>query len=181
MTLSPAQLEQRRAAGRKGGAERAKAFTPDYQSAARAQVKPESLTTSARLGHLACQRKFGAHYSTRRLARWRASHPTALIRTVCGWLNEMWIANIGLDVEIVPGQVYADIRLYWQGRALIIECDGEHWHDQNDHVGEDRPARDRERDEMIRASGYELLHLTEAEIKDGSGRARLVAFLEKVP
>jgi hypothetical protein len=34
---------------------------------------------------------------------------------------------------------------------------------------------------MIRASGYELLHLTEAEIKDGSGRARLVAFLEKVP
>jgi|GEM_PF-1287860 len=55
--MSKLTLEERRArwsaGGRKGGATRAKSFTPEYQSRIRARVSREALSERGRLGALA--------------------------------------------------------------------------------------------------------------------------------
>ena len=54
---------------------------------------------------------------------------------------------------------------------LDIEADGEYWHSGENFP--DRPAHDARRDAALRRQGYEVLRLSEAEIKDGSFTAKL--------
>jgi hypothetical protein len=167
MALSEAQ----RAARRKGGLARARQFTPESQAAARANVRPESLKRSGRRGYERCQEKHGPHFAARRLAAWRRPRPTKLEQTVRGWLDNGWVLY-ATECELVPGRAYADIVVFGaDGRRYAIEADGRHFHDVNDHIGEDRPALDRERDALVRAAGYEVIRLSQAEIETEDGRA----------
>lgn len=169
----PLTIEDRR----RGGRNRAKQFTSEYQAAVRANVKRESLVSNGKKGNATCVEKYGPAVHARRFALWRKTAPTALIKIVTGWLDEWWL-TFTTEVEIVPGKVYADIVPAHRGRRIVIECDGSHWHENNDHVREDREGRDRERDEMIRALGYELIHLAEVDIRSGEAKAALAKFLE---
>ena len=54
---------------------------------------------------------------------------------------------------------------------LDIEADGEYWHSGENFP--DRPAHDARRDAALRQQGYEILRLSEAEIKNGSFTAKL--------
>jgi len=174
--ITEAHREHLREIGQRGGLARAKQFTTASQQAARACVSTESNAANGRKGFAAWVERSGPHAPARRLAAWRATRPTALIRIVAGWLDEMWI-TCSTEVELLPGKIYADIIPHVWPRRIVIECDGQHWHEPNDHVGEDRVARDRERDAQIIALGYELLHLAEADIESGAAREQLVLFL----
>ncbi len=169
----PLTIEDRR----RGGQARAKQFSPEHQRAARANVKRESLVANGKKGNAACIERYGPAVHSRRFAHWRKTAPTSLIKTVTAWLDNGWL-TFTTEVELVPGQVYADIVPHLHPRRIVIECDGQHWHENNDHVNEDRESRDRQRDELIRALGYELIHLPEVDIRSGAAKSTLAQFLE---
>ncbi len=159
--LSNAQIEQRRAAGRS----RAKAFTPDYQSAAQASRTPESLAASGRAGAQALVDRYGPAVHARRAAKWRKTRPTALMQTVCGWLDAAWV-TYQIEVELVPGKAYGDIVLRAaDGRQLDVECDGQYFHELPGCA-----EHDRQRDDLVTASGYQVLRLSEADIESGAAK-----------
>jgi len=159
--LSTAQLEQRRAAGRS----RAKAFDTAYQQAARANVRTESLTASAKAGNAACVKKYGPAVNARRAAKWRASRPTRLAQTVCGWLDSAFVP-FQIEVELVPGKAYGDILVTGADhRPLDVECDGRYFHELPG-----RAQHDAARDDKVRAAGYTVLRLAEADIASGAAK-----------
>ena len=172
----PLTIEDRR----RGGRARARQFTSEYQSAVRGNVRRESLVSNGKKGNATCVERYGPAVNARRFAMWRKTAPTALIKIVASWLDAWWL-TFTTEVELVPGKVYADIVPSHRDRRIVIECDGSHWHENNDHIGEDREARDLERDEMIRALGYELIHLAEADIHSGAAKSTLAQFLEIAP
>jgi len=69
-----------------------------------------------------------------------------------------------LDVKYQPsfpiGPYIADI--YIPDRRLVIECDGSYWHGRPGDA-----EKDARRDEYMKALGYTVLRLPEAEIKSG--------------
>lgn len=172
MTLTDKQLAQRRAAGQS----RAKSFTPEHQRAARAAVKRETLVASGQKLHAACVKKYGPNYASLRLANWRASRPTKLQQIVLDWLLATWRSNIITERQV--GRYFVDFVIVEGSQRLAVECDGQHWHENNEHVGPDREAYGRERDADLRAAGYRVLHLAESDILSGAAREQLIAFLE---
>jgi hypothetical protein len=173
VTVTDTRREQLRTWGRAGGIKRAQAFTAASQSAARANVKPENLLANGRKGNATCQRRYGAHYAARRLATWRSARPTGLERTVAGWLDAAWV-SFSTEVELVAGLAYGDIVVRAaDGRRLDIECNGQHWHQANDHAGQDRVTKDLARDALVRAAGYAVLRLAQADIESGAAKAIL--------
>ena len=159
MTLTPEQRrEARRAAGRKGGLARAKQFTSEFQRAARARVKRESLQAAGRKGYRRACETQGPDHAARRFANWRRAHPSPLEIIVRRWLddlNEFYVSEAVLDGYTI----YPDFLL--MGRGLVVECDGDGWHRM-------RADYDRWRDQLLRANGYTVLRLPEKKIRDGS-------------
>jgi very-short-patch-repair endonuclease len=170
--LSDATRQKLSAAGRKGGLARAKAFDAAYQSAARAAVKPEHLAASGLKGHAVCQKRYGEHYAAQRLARWRRTRPTGLERTVASWLDAAFI-SFSTECELVVGRAYADIVVRTaDGRRLDIECNSDYFHSADNH-GTDHVAKDRARDDLVRAAGYTVLRLAQADIESGAAKETL--------
>lgn len=167
MTLSEARLEQKRAAGAKGGRARAWQFTSDSQKAARANVRRDSLVASGQAGGRATLAIYGRDQVNERLARWRRKHPTALERIVMAWLDE-WGETYQREVYVAG--YYVDFLLPFH---IAVEADGEHWHESNDHHGQDRPSLDAGRDRKIVAAGFTLIRLSEQSLLDGSAKEYL--------
>lgn len=179
MQLTEAQREARRENGRKGGLARAKQFTSESQRAARARVSAASNQANGRRGYQACVERYGEHFAARRLAAHRKQCLTPLERKVLKWLDAQWI-HPAVEVEIVPGKIYADIVIDQHPRKLVVECDGAIWHRDDPLHGENRVARDQERDEILKALGYEVIHLPQADIDSGAFEQNLSAFLQGV-
>lgn len=161
--------------GQAGGLARAKAFTNAYQRAAQKARTRESLSAAGRKGYLAVVQQYGAEYATDRSADWRRKHPTELERIVMGWVDELGEAY-SPEHKLAP-RLYVD--LFLERRGLAIECDGNGWHSNSGPHHEDREARDRTKDQRIRALGHRVLRLAEADIRSGAARRQLGEFLQK--
>lgn|SRR5574341_258919 len=166
MTLSPAQIEQRRAAGRS----RATAFTPDYQRAISAAQDLQIKKRGGRTAYQTNRQRYGDALMAARLADYRRAHPSDLEQIVIGWLDEL---GEHYDREIAVGDVFADFIVGY----LAVEVDSHYWHRPNLRNRRSGPERDARKDALLRSFGYHVLRLSEAEIRDGSGRARLEAAL----
>jgi len=112
MSLTPKQLAVRRL----GGLARAKAFTPDYQRAARSALQREILSANGR--------KVAAQAS-QRLAMWRASRPTKLQQIVLDWILGLWRSNVKTEAQI--GRYFVDfviLSAYLAQRDQDLAADG---------------------------------------------------------
>ena len=165
--LTTAQLEQRRAAGRS----RAKAFDTAYQQAARARLTPEQLQLGGQATVLAQIAKYGPAVHARRVARWRKTHPSGLALTVAGWLDAAFILY-ELEVELVPGLAYGDIVPRLDERLIDVEVDSTYYHGLPG-----RAEHDAARDELVRAAGYTVIRLPEADIASGAAKEVLSQIL----
>lgn len=164
MTLSQAQLEQRRAAGRA----RAKAFDSDYQKAARAHQSYESLAARGRKAFQALVARHGRDGALEHLAQYRREHPTDIERSVATWLDEHQVAY---QREVLVAGVWVDFLI--DDGTTVIEVDGLKWHTNDPLHGEDRAGRDTLHEMALAANGYRLIRLTEADIHDGSAFTQL--------
>lgn len=169
--MSPEQIEARR----RGGRTRAKQFTREYQSAV-ASCKPrEQLVRAGRAGWEALVAAKGVAYAARQAARWRRKNPSRLEQAVMTWLDEHGVTyEREAEITLSAGVFFADFKLA-DGR--LIEVDGVAWHGEAS-VREGQAERDRIRRLAIRDAGYEVLHLTEAEIRDEIAWPMLSAWLE---
>ena len=158
--MTPAQLAQRRAAGIKGGAARAKQFTSEYQRMARSHVKRDSLQAAGRKGFQSLIAKHGTGIAAKRFADWRHENPTALETIIIAYLAAR---NVQYKREVEINGAYADFVV----NNFVVEVDGKHWHEVNDHVGEGRPARDILKDQLFTQAGYTVIRLSEQEIASG--------------
>jgi very-short-patch-repair endonuclease len=153
MTLTEAQVEQRRGAGRA----RAKAFTPDYQRAAQEKRTPESKQAIAARG-----------------AAWRRRYPNRPMRRVMGWLRG-W--GYKFDVDAPLGRYFVDAWLYQH--RVAIEIDGRYWHTNNAQVGEKREAWDRERTRyLVLAMGLCIIRVSDTAVMDGRAMSYIKARLD---
>jgi very-short-patch-repair endonuclease len=89
--------------------------------------------------------------------------PSSLEVTVAGWLTRLAIA---FERQFEVGPYHADF--YVPSRRLVIECDGTYWHNLPG-IRE----KDMRRDAWLRSNGYEVLRLSDVEIKNGQALVRL--------
>jgi hypothetical protein len=103
---------------------------------------------------------------------WRASfiaNPSSIERTVGALLDALGVTY--LPQHPIGKRFVVDF--FVPARSLVIECDGSYWHSLPG-----RPEKDAKRDEWLRAHGYAILRLAEADIKAGrvlSSLSRVVA------
>lgn len=159
--MTPAQIEQRRTAGKKGGAVRAAQFTRASQQAARAHVKPASNRANGAKGAQATLQKHGGKFMAEKLAAYRREHPSALEQTVMRWLDDCGHAY---SRDVLIGDWYYDFVI----GQLVVEADGAYIHRLPG-----RPERDAVKEQAARSAGYQFLRLSEQAIRDESGRAEL--------
>lgn len=170
--MSPEQIEARR----RGGLTRARQFTRDYQRAV-ASCKPrEQQVRAGRAGWEALVAAKGVEYAARQAAKWRRKNPSSLEQAVMTWLDEHSVTyEREAEITLSAGVFFADFKLE-DGR--LIEVDGGAWHGEG-AISAERAERDRIRRLAIRDAGYEVLHLTEAEIRDEIAWPMLSAWLER--
>lgn len=173
--LDEARRAQLREWARQGGRKRAEQFTPESQRAARAHVKRESLQESGRRGQAVMLARHGEAFRTEHLAEHRRLHPSDLEIVVLGWLHEMRVP-FRRDVPVAGGRFFIDLTF----DRIALEVDGRHWHTNNGHHGEDREARDAEKDQVLAEAGYTVIRLDEAAIRDGSARTRLAEIIDSI-
>ena len=164
MTLSQAQLDQRRAAGKA----RARAFTPEYQRQARAHLSREALARGGRRTFQLMVSRYGRAHALDHLANYRREHPSDIERRVMDWLDQH---SIAYQREANVAGVYVDFLL--DDSTTVLECDGAIWHANDPLHGEDRASRDTLHEMALTANGYRLIRLPEAAILDGSAFAQL--------
>ena len=141
---------------------------PAFQRRMRARVSSASCAANGRKGYQATRNKYGPAFTSRVLAEYRRTFPSQLVRKVCTWLDEFQV-DFALEVEI--SHYFADIVVTYIN--LVIEVDGAIWHTQHALHGEDRVARDAKKDRLFMRHGYAVLHLSEADIKNGSAKDKL--------
>lgn len=173
--LTPAQLAQRREAGRRGGRARAAQFTPEFQAAARAHVKHESLVASGRKGYAAAVRNHGPQFAADKLAEYRRKNPTSLERILIAWLDDL---GVRYWREYAVDGCYFDF--YLPAFTLLIEVDGDAFHGQTVH-GEDRVSRDAWKNHAAAWAGYQLLRFSENTLTTGDALNTLLAVVEPHP
>lgn len=137
-------------------------FTPEFQRAARAKVKRESLQRAGAAGWASCAARYGNAWAGQVAAAWRRDHPSSLERQVSDWLHEFCVA---FEREVAVDGVYADFVVADFG--LVVEVDGARWH------GQERQAQDAFKDDVFAKHGYHVLRLLEADIKSGAAHAQL--------
>ena len=170
--LTPAQLAQRREAGRRGGRARAAQFTPEFQAAARAHVKHESLVASGRKGYATAVRNHGPQFAADKLAEYRRKNPTSLERILIAWLDDLGVCY---RREYAVDGCYFDF--YLPTFTLLIEVDGDAFHGQTVH-GEDRVSRDAWKNHAAAWAGYQLLRFSENALTTGDALNTLLAVVE---
>lgn len=90
--------EYRLACARKGGKKRAKAFTREYQIAARAKVSSESCKRNGHKGFVATLEKHGAQKAQTYAAQYRIEHPSQPEQWLIDQLND---AELRYQREVV--------------------------------------------------------------------------------
>ena len=120
MTLSEAQLAQRRAAGQARG----KQFTPEHQAAAALAQSREEKQQAGRVGQAVLVEKYGPGYVPELGARHRRKHLSRPARRVYRWLRA-W--GYPFDTEAPMGRYFADFWLHQHN--IVIEVDGDYWHE----------------------------------------------------
>lgn len=169
-TLTPEARARMIEGARRGGKKRAEAFTTEFQQNARANVRAESLSASGRRGYEATAARLGSEFAARFVAQWRARKSGRLVSIVRGWLDQKFICY-ELEKEITAGRIFVDIVTGSAWGPVVVECDESRWH------GPETMAAQAQRDQAIEAAGFRVIHLTESEIKDESGLARLLKFI----
>lgn len=149
---------------------------PEFQKKMRARVKKTSLSRAGRAGYDAVVEKYGVAQVAEWAAKHRRQHPSGLESVVAGWLNSLGVGFVSEQL-LMLGSDYIFPDFYIENRRLIVEADGEVWHTNSELHGEDREQRQRERDAKINVAGLRIIHLKEAEIKDGTGFERLRVLL----
>jgi very-short-patch-repair endonuclease len=92
---------------------------------------------------------YGKGHLLKIVADYRRAHPSNLEAAVADMLNGI---GVFFDSNAVIGEIcVADFLL---GNKVIIETDGEYWHNQ-------RQASDAARDTKLRDDGYQVLRLSE--------------------
>lgn len=172
---SPEAKERKREGGRiggkKGGRTRAKQFTSEYQAETARKLPLEVRQRAYRT----LVERYGKHFASKIIARARRDKPSNLEKIVMSWLDEMSVTyKREWAIEVDEHLFFVDF-LICNGHKGVVEVDGAYW-----HRGEDRQARDRQRDADLHVLGYEILRLPEAAILDGSGRNTLIHFLEEL-
>lgn len=120
MTLTAAQRSEN---ARKAGLARAKAFTPEYQRAARARQSSESLAERGRKGYNALVAKLGKAGALQIVAEYRREHPSRYETQLAAALDD---AGIPYRREVVIGEAIADFVI--DETATVIEVNGGNWH-----------------------------------------------------
>lgn len=166
--LTEAQIEQRRAAGRK----RAQQFTSESQRAARAHVSRETLQANGRKGYAANVRKYGAQFAADKFAVYRKNNPSDLEKIMIGWLDDL---GVRYTREYAINGCYFDFHL--PDFTTLIEVDGDAFHGTTVH-GENRVSRDTWKTHTALWHGYGLLRLKESELADGTALNALLAVIE---
>jgi len=164
MTLSQAQIDQRRAAGKA----RAKAFNSEYQRQARAHLSREDMARGGRHTFQLMVRRYGRAHALDHLAKYRREHPSDIERRVMDWLDQH---SIAYQREVNVAGVWVDFLI--DDGTTVIECDGKIWHENDPLHGEDREGRDTLHEMALTANGYRLIRLSETAIRDGSAFTQL--------
>ncbi len=97
--------------------------------------------------------------------RFGANNPSSLERAICQVLDTLGIAY-ETQVPFANGRYIADI--YVPEKNLVIECNGEYWHNLPK-----RTNRDRKFEAYLTHSGYKILWLWERDIVENPEEALL--------
>jgi len=162
--ITPEGRERLREAGRRGGKTRAKAFTPDYQRAVASCKSDEAIRRAAKAGYQATASKHGHDFARRKAADYRRANPSGLERQVADFLNAIGVAFLR-EAEVQVGDRLFFVDFDVAGR--FIEGNGAAWHDRDDLVP-GAIARTQSRADQLRDAGFDVLHVSEAAIADGS-------------
>jgi len=140
-------------------------------------------------GYRAAVEKCGEEAISGKLQEWRRKHPTNLERIVAGWLLVPSNPSImpsprgeGMPerhykVETQSGDVYY-LDFAWPAERVFIEVDGQYWHNESGRAR--GPEWDAKRDTDLAAEGWRGIRLSQAEIEDRSGKARLAMWLKEL-
>lgn len=156
-------------AGRKGG--RARAAGADMKAVGRlggkathARHGSAHMATVGARGWAALVANKGVDAATERLHRWRLDHPSSLEQIVAAALEGL-SCTFERDAAVLSDPpVYGDF--VFADRRLVIEVDGRRWHSNDPLHGEDRLARDEQRDARIQAAGWQVYRIDEAIVRD---------------
>lgn len=158
--------------GSKGGRSRAKSFTSDFQRMARACVSHESNVANGRKGGIAYVRKYGKRKLVEQARQYRLKHPSDLERAV-----ESALIAIGADDFEREAYVFPKSRCHhntgdfvFRKQRKIVYADGAAWHNGKDMPVSfvncvDRATRDEKFDCYLRYRGWQVLRLSEQEIR----------------
>jgi very-short-patch-repair endonuclease len=176
MQTNPTIPEERRAflskIGRKGGLKRAEAFTSDFQRRARACVSHEANVANGRKGGIAYVRKYGKRKLVEQARQYRLAHPSDLERAVES-------ALIAIGAEDYEREAYTFPKSHchlntgdfvFRKQHKIVYADGAAWHNGKELPASfvncvDRAMRDEKMDTYLRYRGWQVLRLTEQEIR----------------
>lgn len=184
--------------GRKGGLSRAQAFTADFQRMARACVSHEANVANGRKGGIAYVRKYGKRKLVEQARQYRLAHPSDLEQIV-----ERALVAIGAVLSAAEGyerEAYVFPKSHchlntgdfvFRKQRKIVFADGAAWHNGKELPASfvncvDRVMRDEKLDSYLRAHGWQVLRLSEQEIRahvcgtdGGAMTERLRRFVEE--
>jgi len=167
-----------RAIGRKGGLVRAQSFSIEFQRNARAHVSHESNVANGRKGGIAYVQKYGARKLVEQARQYRLAHPSDLERIVADALTLIGAVLSEAEGYEREGYLFPQSRCHlntgdfvWRDCKRVVYADGAAWHcgkDLHPSLAEcaDRHARDERMDAYLRERGWQVLRLTEAEIRE---------------
>jgi very-short-patch-repair endonuclease len=157
----------------KGGKARAKQFNSEYQKAARARVKRESLVRAGKAGYQATGERKGWSKANEYARRWRLGHPSEPERWVMSILDG---AGIQYEREYPVLDRYS-IDLARPDERIAIEVNG---HQHKASFGEDEPRAEKhaEKCAALEGDGW-TVHIVHAADDREKEAARLLAFLHE--
>lgn len=190
--LSPEERRARKiAGGRKGGKARAQAFTPEFQRMARSHVSHDACVANGRKGGIAYVQKYGMRRLIEQTRQYRFEHPSDLERIIADALQEIGATDYEREAYLFPKSHchHNTGDFVFRKGKRVVYADGAAWHNGKELPLSfadcaDRRMRDEAYDNYLRARGWRILRLSEAEIKahargdDGAMLAKLREFVE---
>lgn len=80
---------------------------------------------------------------------------------------------LGIAYEKQKKINYYTADIFVESKNLIIECDGNYWHSLKENI-----IRDKRKNTYLINHGYNLIRLSEFEIKEGSFKQKLIDMLQ---
>jgi very-short-patch-repair endonuclease len=160
MNLTSAQIEQRRAAARRGGQARARQFTPESQRQARAHVSLESCARNGAKGYAAAVARHGKEFASEKARAWRLEHPSKPEQEVMRILRLLGAPEPEREFR-VPHLEFQPcwVDFAWPETKRVIEVYGRF---HRDH--EERMERDARKCVALAKAGWNVLILQDREL-----------------